>query len=145
MKKIYNTTYLILSFALILNCFNGAMAQSLPPREFKQALEKKHGILIDVRSAEAYAAEHISGAINIDLSDNFMGRIDSLDRHKTYFIYCRSGIRSAEAVRKMEKAGFKNIYNLLGGITAWKEAGLEVMRNEGLQAHTAVDDSTSCN
>ena len=130
--KTQQNKFLVYIFLSILSqsicCSTNVNAQTLPPKEFKQALEKKHGILIDVRAPDEFAAEHIVGSININVhTPDFRARIDSLDRRKTYFVYCRSGIRSAEAMRKMNAAGFKNIYNLLGGMNAWKEAGLEVI------------------
>jgi rhodanese-related sulfurtransferase len=39
---------------------------------------------------------------------------------KNYYIYCRSGARSSRACKIMGKAGFKNLYNLKGGILSWK-------------------------
>lgn len=74
-------------------------------------------ILIDVRTPEEYADGHIENAVNINLQDsNFRTELQSLDPNGTYFVYCRSGNRSAQAVLIMKRLGFKNIIELDGGI-----------------------------
>jgi rhodanese-related sulfurtransferase len=47
-----------------------------------------------------------------------------MDRNVPYFVYCRSGHRSAAAVSVMQQLGFQSIYELDGGISAWQAAGL---------------------
>ena len=81
--------------------------------------------IIDVRTPEEFAESHIENAINIDFySETFRDDINRLDKNKTYLIYCRSGRRSASALGIMAELGFKEAYNLLGGIIDWKAAGL---------------------
>jgi rhodanese-related sulfurtransferase len=59
-------------------------------------------------------------AIQIDfmLLVSFLHEIDTLDRSKTYFLYCRTGNRSAQACMYMHDYGFKT-YNLIGGMSSW--------------------------
>lgn len=84
--------------------------------------------IIDVRTPEEYAEGHIENAANIDFrADNFEDRIGELDRDKTYVIYCRSGVRSAGARDVMEELGFKEVYNVLEGITGWTDAGFPIV------------------
>ena len=86
--------------------------------------KKKKNIIIDVRTPEEVSEGHLPGAKNIDVQgDIFKASIDLLDKDKTYLLYCRSGKRTAVAGAKMKAAGFKNVYSLDGGITAWKEKG----------------------
>lgn len=79
------------------------------------------GVLLDVRTAEEVEEGKIPGALNIDVNGSaFDEKVIDLDPSKTYYVYCRSGGRSTAACLKMNSFGFKNLYNLEGGITAWK-------------------------
>jgi rhodanese-related sulfurtransferase len=49
--------------------------------------------------------------------------VAGLNKKGTYLLYCRSGSRTRKAADAMQKMGFKNVYMLEGGITAWKDAG----------------------
>ena len=81
--------------------------------------------LVDVRTPLEYSQGHIPGALNIDyLSGQFKSKLESLDKNKPVYIYCRSGQRSASAAREMSQLGFQQIYDLQGGIGSW-EAKLE--------------------
>lgn len=81
-------------------------------------------VVLDVRTPEEVADGALPGAINIDLSSpEFTRQVAELDRNVPYFVYCRSGNRSAQAVRIMQDLGFTEIYELDGGILDWTEAG----------------------
>ena len=67
------------------------------------------------------------GSIEVNLPD-FSKEIQALNKNKTYLLYCRSGTRTRKAADAMQKMGFKHVYMLEGGITAWKEAGKEVVK-----------------
>ena len=67
-------------------------------------------VVIDVRTPAEYAAGHIAGAQNIDVeAADFGAKIASLDKKAAYFVYCRSGRRSAIAADQMAAAGFTDI------------------------------------
>ena len=92
-------------------------------------LKDEHGILIDVRTPEEYAAGHIPGAININYNDpKFEDVLDTLNKELVYEVYCRSGGRSELSVETMSKMGFKNIYHLENGILEWEKKGLPIVR-----------------
>jgi len=74
-------------------------------------------VLIDVRTPEEYAEGHIKGAINIDAQgEDFVAKLRELDKEVPYFVYCRSGGRSAIAVSAMKSEGIKSIVELEGGV-----------------------------
>ncbi|MGH7336072.1 MAG: rhodanese-like domain-containing protein [Myxococcota bacterium] len=75
--------------------------------------------LIDVREPREYEICHLGGKL-IPLA-KLTGQIDALDRHAHIVVHCRSGGRSANAVKAMRGAGFENVWNLNGGILAWIE------------------------
>jgi len=103
----------------------------LSPKLFKKQFKKaKNKVLIDVRTPEEFAEGHLRKAQNIDYqNDNFKEQISKLDKSKTYFLYCRSGKRTAGAAEVMQKTGFENIVVLEGGLLAWKEQRLPVKKS----------------
>jgi len=88
-------------------------------------------VILDVRTPKEFFAAHIEGAVNLDFyALDFNKKLGKLDPAKTYLVYCKSGARSDAARKVMLKMGFKKIYNMLGGITDWKKAGLPVISGE---------------
>lgn len=84
--------------------------------------ENSQQVLLDVRTLEEYEEGHLPNAINIDFkSDDFEEIIDSLDKSKTYYVYCKTGKRSQQAVKKLKKAGINNLVNLKEGYSAYKK------------------------
>lgn len=75
--------------------------------------------LIDVREEFEYEFSNLGGT-PIPLAE-IVDKQDQLSRDKQVIIHCRSGKRSAQAIQVLERAGFDNLYNLRGGILAWKE------------------------
>lgn len=70
-------------------------------------------IVLDVRTAEEFEQGHVTGAQNIDfLKSDFESKIDTLDKAKSYKLYCRSGNRSGKAEKKMKEKGFTHVENL---------------------------------
>ena len=90
--------------------------ENLNGRAFKDAQSKSDSVLLDVRTAGEFASGTIAGAKNIDMmSPLFFETINRLDKNKEYFVFCRSGNRSAQACSMMARQGFK-VRNLDGGI-----------------------------
>ena len=96
---------------------------------FETKSSKKNTLVIDVRTPEEAAEGHLPGSMNINfLSEDFAQEIDILNKKATYLLYCKTGIKSRKAADLMQKAGFKHVYMLEGGFTAWKEAGKPIER-----------------
>ena len=88
--------------------------------DMHRAIEDKDDIvIIDVRDAESYENEHLENAINIPLKD-VRTRLDELDPNKRIAIYCNSGRTSYTAQRILLNRGFKEVYNLTGGLMSFK-------------------------
>lgn len=86
-------------------------ADVVPADEAVAAIDNGATVL-DVRTPEEYDAGHLPGARNIDVSaDDFESRIAELDPAESYVVYCRTGSRSAAAVRTMLDAGFDDVVN----------------------------------
>ncbi len=85
--------------------------------------------LIDVRTPEEFADGHIANATNVDWkSDDFAAKVSTLPKDGNYVLYCRSGHRSGEAQEAMSKMGFHNVASMTGGITAWQNGEMPVVK-----------------
>ena len=121
----------LISFAACQNNSNAqnAAIQTVSVQQFdtKLAAAANTAQLIDVRTPEEYAGEHLKNAVNINInSDDFDAWIAKLDKHKPVFVYCKAGSRSAKAASKMQEMGFTEVYNMDGGIMKWTSAGKPV-------------------
>ena len=112
---------------LLLLPFSGG-AQVLKSIRVKQAdtlisnhKDKGDLLILDVRTPAEYNGHRIAGAVNQDFwSQSFADSILKLQRDRIYLVYCTSGIRSKSAMKKMGELDFQRVYNLRGGIVAWK-------------------------
>lgn len=81
--------------------------------------------ILDVRTPEEYASEHLQNAQNVNwLNADFVANTSKYDKSKPVFVYCKSGGRSHKAAEKLAELGFTNIIELEGGILKWNAAGL---------------------
>ncbi|MHB1146875.1 MAG: rhodanese-like domain-containing protein [Lutibacter sp.] len=125
MKTTLKLSILVLITVLGISCNTKSQSQAdaitvITPTEFKE--KSVNQTIIDVRTPEEYNEGHIDGAININFNDAaFLEQISKLDKSKPVYVYCRSGKRSSAASAEMSKAGFKNLYDLEGGIMNWEK------------------------
>jgi phage shock protein E len=127
MKKVI---VLIASVLLLAGCSSSSSTNDLSVSEFSSKVAEAGVITLDVRTPGEFNQGHIEGALLVDFqSGNFENEIASLDKSKTYAVYCRSGSRSGQAVKVMSEAGFTNIYNLNGGVIDWADAGMTLVNN----------------
>jgi len=96
--------------------------------EFQKMLGEKGAQLIDVRTPGEYENGHLIDALLINyMADDFKTKaFKGLDKSKPVLVYCASGGRSAKSAKIYKDAGFEKVYNLLGGIRAWKAKELEI-------------------
>lgn len=74
-------------------------------------------ILLDVRSTQEYQEGHITGSKNIPVYDLQRNALRELpNKEGTIIVYCSAGVRSAKAIQILKKLGYKNLYNIEGGI-----------------------------
>ena len=97
--------------------------QNLTPAQFAEGLRQPGAVLVDVRRPDEFAAGHLPGAVNLEVTAPDFGlRIAQLDNTRPIYVYCRSGARSATAAGQLTTAGFAQVSNLLGGVLDWPEA-----------------------
>lgn len=101
-----------------------ALPALMSPQDYQAAYADSDHFLLDVRTPEEFAGEHIAGALNISLQ-TLPQRLSEIPTDKPVIVYCRSGNRSAQAMSVLRQAGYTEISDL-GGIIAWKNAGLPV-------------------
>ena len=85
--------------------------------------------VIDVREFSEWDGERIADAQLMPLS-NFEKHIDEIDRAKPVYLLCRSGNRAGRAAEKLSKQGFTNVHVVEGGLQAWTQAALPVIKGE---------------
>lgn len=86
-------------------------------------------VVVDVRSPENYAAGHIVDARNISETE-LLDQPDNLKAKKSTLLVCDNGQRSSELAARLRKDGRENIFSLKGGLTAWQQENLPVVRDD---------------
>ncbi|MEL4308137.1 rhodanese-like domain-containing protein [Joostella sp. CR20] len=88
----------------------------------EQLAQDENAVILDVRTEEEVEDGYIPNALNIDIykGQGFLDEVEQLDKSKNYYVYCRSGARSAQACTLMNQLGFENTHNLLGGFMNWE-------------------------
>ena len=118
MNKLFAAVSVV--FMLMSSCIIGQTKYDIELDEFEKKMASEKNLLVDVRTAEEFSEGHIKGAINIDyLAENFSIEIQELELESPVLLYCRSGNRSSKAMKIMKELGFKEVYNLEGGIKGW--------------------------
>jgi rhodanese-related sulfurtransferase len=98
-------------------------SKNVTVNEFARLLNIEVVQVLDVRTPEEWEEGTIKDAQKMNLLDkNFHLQIDQLDKTQPVLVYCKSGGRSQKVAYQLGKKGY-TVYNLIGGITAWKEAG----------------------
>lgn len=108
---------------------SGAINKDIDVAEFANLADAGKGLLLDVRTPGEYAEGHLEGSTLLDFnSASFRDEVAKLDRNQPVYVYCRSGGRSGRAADIMTDLGFKEVYNLEGGIMAWQRQGKPVVQ-----------------
>ncbi|WP_025870377.1 rhodanese-like domain-containing protein [Methylobacillus glycogenes] len=92
-------------------------------------INRSNAVVVDIRDQAEFAAGHITDARHIPLAD-IEKRAAELTKFKTkpVLVVCQSGVRSAKAVAQLSKLGFEQVKQINGGLQAWQEAKLPVVK-----------------
>lgn len=116
---IFSTLLLI----LILGCKsnNEATIKIVDKAYVKTNVIGKAVQLVDVRTFEEYDSGHLGGAVNYNIisRDTFLLQIQSLDKTKPVYLYCKMGGRSNRAANLLKEQGFEQIFDYSGGYNDW--------------------------
>lgn len=101
----------------------------LDVEKYQAAISSGDVTVIDVRTPGEYQSGHIQGAMLMDVTNgSFDAKIAEIDKEQPVYIYCRSGSRSANAMRKMKAMGFTEVYDLNGGVLNWTKNGKPLVK-----------------
>lgn len=102
----------------------------LAPAGAVQLVNREKAVLIDICSAEEYAAGHAVGARNVPLAD-LESRLPGAVKNKALpvVLLCASGARARRGVAIARKLGYSNVHALSGGLKAWRDANLPVEKS----------------
>lgn len=102
---------------------------NLSPTEAVLLINRSNAVVLDVREASEYAQGHIPDARHIPLAQ-LGDRLKELAKYKEkpVLLHCQGGVRSAKACDLLAKQGFTKLYNLQGGLNAWQQAKLPVVK-----------------
>ncbi len=127
--------FMITFSSTIFSCtlFNNESINQINSDELVEFVELNDAILLDVRTKDEFNSGYIENSLNIDyFSDEFSINVDKLDKNIPIILYCRSGRRSGLSANKIKKLGFKEIYNLEGGVLEWIEQGNVIIFNDSI-------------
>lgn len=98
--------------------------------EFQEKMNQVDAQIIDVRTDAEVKEGMLPGAVQMDVEDwdSFEKQIQTLNPDKPVLIYCRSGNRSNRAGKYLVKNGFKEVYDLKGGIIDWRNNKGEIVK-----------------
>ena len=143
MKKLFS----ILSIAILFfSCSNGQTPNTqwkLSVIDFASKIKEiPKAPILDVRTPEEFSSGHIENAVNANWNgDTFNKDIASLDKSKPVFVYCLSGGRSSSAASKMRSDGFKQVYEMDGGLMKWRSANLpEISGNKKPSSSMSLEE-----
>lgn len=121
---------LVFSFLVLIFTELQRKARGLTNVEPTEAVKliNADAVVIDLRSAEAFARGHIVNAKNIPF-DELQGSRDKISKYakKAIVAVCDAGMTSGKVVASLRKSGIENVYGLKGGINAWKQANLPLV------------------
>ena len=131
MRYFIITVIILVAFVLIGNCSQQQESIQgnyidLSPAETKKLIDNNSDlIIIDV--SPDYANGHLPGAVNYYLGGGALDKvIPTLDKSKSYLVYCHSDSVSIQGAKKLVSAGFQNVYRLKGNYAAWVDAGYPI-------------------
>jgi rhodanese-related sulfurtransferase len=131
----------------LVGCFNRSDAQVKNPKyqsrlqfllshnvaeiTVQEAKKLEKAIFLDTREKEEHNVSHIKDAVWVGYDDFDISRVKNLDKSKTIVIYCSVGYRSEKVTKQLEKAGFKKVFNMYGGLFEWYNEGYPMVDNDG--------------
>lgn len=125
-------TLFIISLATVFGgCQNSTSSQTqssikqISVEKAKEAVDGKDVQFIDVRTVEEYQSGHATKTVNLPL-DSLEQSLAKLDKSKPVYVICQTGRRSQNGAEILEKNGFKELYNIESGTSAWAAAGFSI-------------------
>jgi rhodanese-related sulfurtransferase len=103
--------------------------KAVDPAGLTALINRQDALLVDVSASGEFEKGHIAGAKNVQMSQfDADNKVLAKVRELPVAVVCRSGTSSAEAARKLAKAGFSQVFWLDGGLAAWQQANLPLVK-----------------
>jgi len=102
-----------------------------PANLYKKILKEEKMYILDTREPSEYSVSSIKGAIKVGYDKFDIKSTNLFDKDALIIVYCTIGARSELIGEKLKKDGFKNVYNLYGGLVYWKNQGYTVVDSNG--------------
>lgn len=110
----------------------GVAPKNVTADEAEKLISQRKVLVLDVRTPEEFAAGHIEGAVNVDISDAEFGRkVAALDQTRPVLVHCAAGGRSTRSLPTIEKTKFPAIFHLNGGFKEWAAEKKPVVKGAG--------------
>lgn len=124
---IYVMLALVSGGMLLWQTLNSSGGNRVSPLQATLMLNREDALVIDVRETSEWSSGHIPNSRHIALGQ-LAQRIHEIEKFKArpVIVNCQTGNRSSSACSTLKKHGFEKVFNLSGGIGAWREAGLPV-------------------
>lgn len=126
---LFLVTAVISGVMLLWTMVTGAGIKEVDAREAVQLINYQDALVLDVRDDSEFAAGHSPSAKHVP-SEKIKERLSELERfkEKPIVVIYSGGVHSNSASMVLRKNGFKQVVNLMGGIDAWKRAGLPMVK-----------------
>ena len=122
-----------LTLAIVYNEFSRLTSgfKAVDPAGLTALVNRENALLVDVSAVADFEKGHIAGAKNVQMSQfDADNKVLAKVRELPVALVCRTGTVSAEAARKLAKAGFKQVHWLDGGVAAWQQASLPLVKGK---------------
>lgn len=118
---------------------NELISRSVPITTVSELANWQHVRLLDAREKEEFEVSHLPSAMYVGDKEFDLKSVADIPKSDTLVVYCSVGYRSEKVGEKLKAAGYEHVYNLFGGIFAWKNAGNTVVdsaQNPTEKVHT---------
>jgi thioredoxin len=138
-------SFIVMGFVFINYSCKAQTKFNVDAAAFERAILQPNTQVLDVRTQAEFNSGHIKNTMWANWNDpkEFDRRVKFINKAKPVYVYCLSGGRSASAAKKLRSQGFKQVYELTGGISAWRNAGkpLESISNENQMTLAQFEES----
>jgi rhodanese-related sulfurtransferase len=103
--------------------------RGLSAADATQLINRRNAVVIDVRSAEEFGKGHLPQARHLQF-DELKSKVGQVAKNKNtpVLLVCQTGAHSAKAQSVLKEAGYAEVFTLQGGVNAWQQAGMPVVR-----------------
>ena len=118
---------LVILYTEVMRLFRGYKA--LRPAELTALINRENALVVDLSASSDFEKGHIAGSRNVAPSQfDPENKLLANARALPVVAVCRNGQASADAAKRLKKAGFEQVYWLDGGIAAWQQADLPLVK-----------------